>query len=72
MCTAVTGKGKVSKNLWFQNTTYPHFLLPGENGSISFSWLANYQLFLLCKKEGIDIPGRENDFLVKILAGKSP
>ena len=25
MCTAVTGKGKVSKNLWFQNTTYPHF-----------------------------------------------
>ena len=24
MCTAVTGKGKVSKNLWFQNTTYLH------------------------------------------------
>ena len=26
------------------------FLLPGENGSISFSWLANYQLFFAVKK----------------------
>ena len=38
------------------------FLFPG--------WLI-ISYFLLWKKEGIDIPGRENDFLVKILAGKA-
>lgn len=68
MRTAVTGKGKVSEHY----TCLHFFLSPGENGSISFSWLANYQLFFALKKEGIDNPGWENDFLVKILAGKSP
>ena len=69
MRTAVTGKGK----LRFRTLLISIFFLsPGENGSISFSWLANYQLFFALKKEGIDIPGWENDFLVKILAGKSP
>ena len=38
------------------------FLFPG--------WLI-ISYFLLWKKEGIDIPGWENDFLVKILPGKS-
>ena len=46
MRTAVTGKGKVSEHY----TCLHFFLSPGENGSISFSWLANYQLFFAVKK----------------------
>ena len=46
MRTAVTGKGKVSEHY----TCLHFFLSPGENGSISFSWLANYQLFFCCEK----------------------
>ena len=39
------------------------FLFPG--------WLIISYVFAV-KKEGIDVPGWENDFLVKIIAGKSP
>ena len=67
MRTAVTGKGKVSEHYlspFFSNhlEKMAQFLFPG--------WLI-ISYFLLWKKEGIDIPGWENDFLVKILAGKS-